>query len=119
MTGMFTIDVNKVVVYVSCYNRRVWWYIVGYQVHEGTVTPLFIKAPKKIFSNSMSQCNKHSPYTISFNVFEPLEWVARVSPSRYIWNEIELQLIEKLITELIKWEGKYQFKTNLLGQDAP
>ena len=48
---------------------------------------------------------------------------------RKVWNEVELQLFEKLATEPIKGEGKYmdgklktwkeRTKTNFHGQDVP
>ena len=35
--------------------------------------PLFIKAPKNIFSHGVSQYDKNSAYTMSFNVSEARE----------------------------------------------
>ena len=61
-----------------------------------------------------------------FNVSEAKEWVLQY---RNIWNEVELQLFEKLITEPMKGDGKYmhgklktwknRIKTNFHGQDVP
>ena len=72
----------------------------------------------------MSQYDKNSPYTISFNVSEEKAWVAQYEK---IWNEIESQLFEKLATEPIKGEDRYihgklktwkeRIKTNFYGQD--
>ena len=47
ITGIFTIDVNKVVVSdkVPCNNRKDCRYTVGYQV-DGGLMPLLIKTPK-------------------------------------------------------------------------
>ena len=69
------INVNKVVVSdkVSCNNGKDCRYIVGYQV-DGALIPLFIKTPKTIFSYGVSQYDKNSAYTMSFNVFEAKEW---------------------------------------------
>ena len=63
---------------------------------------------------------------MSFNVSEATEWVLQY---RNIWNEVESQLFEKLITEPIKGDGKYMhgklktwkdcIKTNFNGKDAP
>ena len=55
ITGIITIDENKVVVSdkVSYNNRKDCRYIVGYQVDEGVVQ-LFIKALKKIFIYGVS-----------------------------------------------------------------
>ena len=39
-----------------------------------------------------------------FNVFEAKEWVSQY---KKIWNEVESQLFEKLVTGPIKGEGKY------------
>ena len=48
-------------------------YIVEYQVH-GALIPLFIKTPEDIFSYDVSQYNKSSAYTMSFNVSEEEHW---------------------------------------------
>ena len=86
ITDLFTIDVNKVVVSdkVSCNNGNDCRYIVGYQVNDGLV-PLFIKTPKNIFSYGVSQYDKNSAYTMSFNVSEEKGWVSQY---KKIWNEI-------------------------------
>ena len=70
----FMINVNKVVVSdkVSCNNGKDCRYIVGYQVDRALI-PLFIKTPKTIFSYGVSQYDKNSAYTMSFNVFEAKE----------------------------------------------
>ena len=127
ITDIFTIDVNKVVVSdkVSCNNGKDCRYIVGYQV-DGVAIPLFIKTPKNIFSYGVSQYDKNSAYTMSFNVSEEKEWVSQY---KKIWNEVESQLFEKMATEPIKIEGRYVYgklktwkeriKTNFHGQDVP
>ena len=106
ITGIFTVDVNKVVLSdkVPCSNGKDWRYVVGYQVDGETVIPLFIKTPKNIFSYGVSQYDKNSSYTMSFNISEAAEWVLQY---RKIWNEVESQLSEKLATGPIKGEGKY------------
>ena len=126
ITDIFTIDVNKVVVSdkVPCNNGKDCRYIEGYQV-DGALIPLFIKTPKNIFSYGVSQYDKNSAYTLSFNVSEEKEWVSQYEK---IWNEIESQLFEKMATELIKKEGSFvngklktqkkRIKTNFHGQDA-
>ena len=104
ITDIFTIDVNKVVVYdkVSCKNGKDCRYIVGYQVNEALI-PLFIKTPKDIFSYAVSQYDKNSAYTMSFNVSEE-----KASKTQYeeIWNEVKSQLFEKMATEPIKRDGR-------------
>ena len=110
---------------VSCNNGKEWRYIVGYQVDEAPIR-LFTKTPKNIFSYGVSQYNKKSAYTKSFNVSEVKEWVSQY---KKILNEVESQLLEKLVTEPIKGEGKYvhgkfktwkeRIKTNFHGQDVP
>ena len=127
ITDIFTIDVNKVVVSdkVSCNNGKDCRYIVGYQVTEAPIS-LFIKTPKKTFSYGVSQYDKNSAYTMSFNVSEAKEWVSQY---KKIWNEVESQLFEKMVTEPIKREGRYvngklktwkeRIKTNFHGQDVP
>ena len=105
ITDILTIDVNRVVVSdkVSCNNGKDCRYIVGYQF-DGKLISLFIKTPKSIFSYGVSQFDKNSAYTMSFNVSEEKEWVPQY---KKIWNEVESQLFEKLATEPIKREGRY------------
>ena len=91
----------------------------------GALVPLFIKTPKNIFSYGVSQYDKNSAYTMSFNVSEAKEWVSQY---KKIWNEVESQLFEKLATGPIKGEGKYvhgklkmwkeHIKSNFHGQDV-
>ena len=92
ITYLFTIYVNNVVVSdkVSCNNGKDCRYTVGSQV-DGVAIPLFIKTPENIFSYGVSQYDKNSAYTMSFNVSEAEEWVAQY---KKIWNEVE-----KLATE--------------------
>ena len=127
ITNRFTIDVNRVVISkkVSCNNRKDCRYLVGYQVDGGLIL-LFIKTHKNIFSYGVSQYDKNSAYTMSFNVSEEKEWVSQY---KKIWNEVESQLFEKMATEPIKSEGSYVngklktwkecIKTNFHGQDVP
>ena len=80
ITDIFTTDVKKVVVSdkVSCNNGKDRRYVVGYQVQvDGALIPVFIKTPKNIFSYGVSQYDKNSVYTISFNVSEEKEKVAQ------------------------------------------
>ena len=63
---------------------------------------------------------------MSFNVSEAKEWVSQY---KKIWNEVESQLFEKMVTEPIKRETRYvsgklkmwkeRIKTNFHGQDVP
>ena len=87
ITDLFTIDVNK----VPCNNGKDCRYIVGYQAKEALMS-LSIKTPKNIFSYGVSQYDKNSAYTISFNVSEEKEWVSQY---KNIWSEVESQLFEK------------------------
>ena len=105
ITDIFTINVNKLVVSqkMSCNNGKDCRYIVGYQVYDALI-PLFIKTPKNTFSYGMSQYDKNSVYTMSFNVSKAKEWVSQY---KKIWNEVESELFEKLKTEPIK--GKYVY----------
>ena len=100
ITDIFTMDVNKLVISdkVPCNNGKDCRYIVGYQGHAALIL-LFIKTPRDIFSYGVSQFDKHSAYTMSFNVSEEEAWKTRY---KKIWNEVESQLFEKLATELIK-----------------
>ena len=103
ITDIFTIDVNKLLVSdkIPCNNGKDCRYIVGYQVDEGLI-PLFIKTPKNVFSYVVSQYDKNSAYTLSFNVSEEKEWMSQYKKT---WNEVGSQLFEKLATEPVK--GKY------------
>ena len=126
ITDVFTIDINKLVISdkVPCNNGKDCRYIVRYQADEVTL-PLFIKTPKNIFSYGVSQYDKNSAYTISYNVSEEKEWASRY---KIIWNEVESQLFEKMATEPIKGESRYVngklktwkecTKTNFHGQDV-
>ena len=100
ITNIFAMDVNKLVISdkVPCNNGKDCRYVVGYQVY-GAPAPLFIKTSRDIFSYSVSQYDKNSAYTMSFNVSEEEGWKTQC---KKIWNEIESQLFEKLATELIK-----------------
>ena len=81
---------------------------------------------KNTFSYDVSQYDKNSTYTMSFNAFGGKAWVSQY---KKIWNEIESQLFDKLTTEPIKGEDKYtldklkmwkeHIKTNFQGQDVP
>ena len=127
ITDIFTININKVVVSykVPCNNGKDCRYTVGYQADGGLIPP-FIETPKNIFSYGVSQYDKNSAYTISFNVSEEKDWVSQY---KKIWNEVKSQLFEKLATEPIKVKGKYVYsklktwkeriKTNFHGQDVP
>ena len=86
-TDLFTIDIGKVVVSdkVTCNNGKDCRYIIGYQDNEALM-PLFIKTPKNTFSYGVSQYDRNSAYTMSFNVSEEKEWVPQYEK---IWNEIE------------------------------
>ena len=88
ITDIFTIDVNKVVLSdkVPCNNGKDWRHNAGYQADGETIIPLFIKTPKNVFSFRVSQYDKNSSCTMSFNVSEAAEWVLQY---RNMWNEVE------------------------------
>ena len=92
ITDIFMIDVNKVIVSdkVSCNNGKDCRYIAGYQV-DGALMRLFVKTPKNIFSYGVSQYDKSSAYTMSFNVFEATEWVSQY---KKICNEVEYSYLK-------------------------
>ena len=91
---------------MPCNNGKDCRYIVGYQVDEALI-PLFIKTPRDIFSYGMSQCNKKSAYTMSFNVSDKKECVSQY---KKIWNEVESQLfkngdrIDKRRRQVRQWQ---------------
>ena len=96
------IYVNKVVINadkVSRYNGKNWRSIVSNQVDGETIIPLFIKAPKNIFSYCVSQYIKNSAYTMSFNASEVKTWKTQYEK---IWNGVQSQLFENMATEPIK-----------------
>ena len=96
------------------------------QITDIFTIPLLIKTPKNIFCYGVSQYDKISAYTMSFNVFEESEQVFQCHKN---WNEVESQLFEKLAAEPIKGEGKYvhgklkmwkeRIRTRFHGQDVP
>ena len=100
ITDIFTMDVNNLVVSdkIPCNNGKDCRYAVGYQV-DGAPVPLFIKTRKNVFSYGVSQYDKDSAYTMSFNVSEEKEWMSQY---KKIWNEVGSQLYEKLATEPTK-----------------
>ena len=126
ITDLFMIDINKLVVSdkVPCNNGEDYCYIVGYQVDEALI-PLFIKAPKHLFSYGVLLYDKNSAYTMSFNVPEEEAWKTQY---KKIWNEVESQLFEKMATEPIKMEDTYVngklktwkelIRTTFYGQDV-
>ena len=78
ITDLFTVDLNRVMISdkMPCNNGKDCRYTVGYQ-HDESLIPLFIKTPKNIFSYGVSQCDKNSAYTMSFNVSKEKVWVAQ------------------------------------------
>ena len=122
---IFTIGVNKLVVSdkVPANNGKDYRYIVCYQVDE-VLIPLFIKTPKNCFSYGVSQYDRNSAYTMSFNISKEKEWTSQY---KKIWNEVGSQLFEKLATEPIKGNNvrsklktwKKDIKTNFHGQIPP
>ena len=79
-----------------------------------------------MFSHGVSQCDKNSAYTMSFNVYDEKEWMSQY---KKIWNEVESQVFEKLATEPIKGGNRHVYgmlktwkeriKTNFHDQDVP
>ena len=78
LTDIFTINANKLVISnkVSCNNGKDCRYIVGYQV-DGTLVPLFVRTPKSMFSNGVSQYDKNSASTMLLIISERKEWVSQ------------------------------------------
>ena len=93
IADIFMTDVNKMVLSdkESCNNRKGSRYIVGHQ-HDEALIPLFIKTTKNIFSYDVSQYDKNSAYTMSFNASEEKECLSQY---KKVWNEFESQLFEK------------------------
>ena len=75
---------------MSCNNGKESCYIVDYHVDRALI-PLFIKTPNNIFSHGVSQYNKTSAYTMSFNDFEATEWMFQYKRT---WTKVESQLFE-------------------------
>ena len=125
ITDIFTIDGNNLVISdrVPRNNGKDCRYIVGHQV-DGVPVPPFIRTPKKQFSHGVSQYNKNSAYTMSFNVSQEKEWMSQY---KKIWNEVGSKLFVTLATELIKRNNircklktwKKDTKTNFHGQVRP
>ena len=86
ITDFFTIGVNKLVVSdkVPANNGKDYCYIVCYQVDE-VLIPLFIKTPKNCFSYGVSQYDRNSAYTMTFNISKEKEWTSQY---KKIWNEV-------------------------------
>ena len=75
ITDIFAIYINKVVVSdkVPCNNGKDCCYVLGYQA-DRVLVPLFIKTPGNIFSKGVSQYDKNSVCTMSFDVTEEKAW---------------------------------------------
>ena len=82
IADIFMIDVNRMLISdkVPCNNEKDCRYVVGYQLDE-VLVPLFIKTPKNVFSDGVSQYDKNSAYTMSFNIFEEKASRTRLSLS--------------------------------------
>ena len=93
IADIFMTDVNKMVLSdkESCNNQKGSRYIAGHQ-HDEALIPLFIKTTKNIFSYDVSQYDKNSAYTMSFNASEEKECLSQY---KKVWNEFESQLFEK------------------------
>ena len=76
---------------VPCNNGNDCRYIVGCEV-DGALIPPLIKTPRDIFGYGMSQYDKNSAYTMSFNVSEEKKWMSQY---KKIWNEVESQNRQK------------------------
>ena len=126
ITNLFTINVNRVVYLIRYHKTMEKTVVILQAIKPIPLIPLFIKTPKDIFSSGVSQYDKNSTYTMSFNFSEEKAWKTQY---KKIWNEVEAQLFEKMATELIKREDRYvngklktwkeRVKVNFHGQDVP
>ena len=68
-TDLFSLDYDKVVVSdpIQCNNGKGKGYVIGYETSNGII-PLYIKAPKNVFSNGVRQYSENSAYTMSFDL---------------------------------------------------
>ena len=75
ISDIFMINLNKAVVFyeVSCNNRKDWQHIVSHKEDEETTIALFINTPRNIFSHGVSQYDKNSAYTMSFEPKQNLD----------------------------------------------
>ena len=60
---------------------------------------MFLKTSENCFRYGVSQYDRNSAYTMSFNVSKEKEWIYQY---KKIWNEAGSQLFEKQATEPIK-----------------
>lgn len=129
ITDIFTLDIGRVAVSdrVPCNKGKDWKYVIGYQDDENKIFPLLIKTPKNVFSYGVSQYDKNSCYTMSFNVGDEdnANWLERYQK---IWSEVESQIFETLDNPTIKDEKylrcklktwKDSIKTNFHGKPVP
>ena len=87
-------DINSIVVSdpIPCNDAKDHRYTIGYQTDD-SITPLFIKTPKNIYSNGVSQYNKTSSWTMGFGLEYHEEWLTRY---KKIWSLIEKQIFTSL-----------------------
>ena len=69
ISDIFSLDYNKIVVSdaILCNKNKDKIYLVGYQTNEG-IMPLYIKTPKNVFTNGVTQYNENSKYTMGFDL---------------------------------------------------
>ena len=67
-------------------------YIIGYKTPDAII-PLYVKTPKNVFSNGVTQYKAKSPWTMGFDVGDHDEWVAQY---RKIWARVEEQIFRSL-----------------------
>ena len=87
VTDLFSIDYDKVVVsdLIQSNNGKDKRYVIGYETSNGII-PLYIKTPKNVFSNGVTQYNENSAYTMSFDLDGHKDWFEKYE---LVWNKVE------------------------------
>ena len=76
ITDLFSLDYDKVVVSDPIQCGKDKRYVSGYETSNG-ITPLYIKTPKNVFGNGVTQYNENSAHTMSFDLDGHQDWLEK------------------------------------------
>ena len=124
ITDLFSLDYDKVMVsdLIQCGKDK--RYIIGYEASNGII-PLYIKAPKIVFSNGVTQYNENSAYTMSFDLDGHKDWLEKYE---LVWNKVEQKMFRCLTKNPVKKDRyvngklktwKEEISTNFHGKNVP
>ena len=124
ITDLFSLDYDKVVVsdLIQCGKDK--RYVIGYETSNGII-PLYIKTPKNVFSNGVTQYNENSAYMMSYDLDGHKDWFEKYE---LVWNKVEQKMFQCLTKDPMKKDRyvngklktwKEEITTNFHGKDVP